>query len=352
MTPVDVRGEEFLTARLHRAMALAVNSREASALDPEWADFFRRLGKVEFTAGQGLERLQRAYQAGGRGALRRLTAFSQGHDVSAVVVSACAEAIFSVVEEISALSSEGYAAAQAETGSDRVHSRKRLLSHILTGMPYTVAELAREAGWPLPKDVILVAMETIDRQQVSDDLGLPEDVLVDLEGPEPYILVPAELMGTLPDVDRRLAVGPAVPLGEAAVSLSWARQTLELVRRGALPDARRTHWNDHLATLMLLTNEFLLEELGSRSLAPLAALSAKQQTKMAETLLAWLTTRGGAPTIATMLDVHPQTVRHHLRQLKKLFGDRLDDPDERFRLEIALRAHQLTQHLAAQRPRF
>ena len=36
------------------------------------------------------------------------------------------------------------------------------------------------------------------------------------------------------------------------------------------------------------------------------------------------------------LYVHPQTVRYRMAQLRELFGDRLDDPEEVLRLTLAL----------------
>ena len=42
--------------------------------------------------------------------------------------------------------------------------------------------------------------------------------------------------------------------------------------------------------------------------------------------------------MAAALDVHPQTVRYRIRQLRDLFGDRLEDPEGRFELALALRA--------------
>jgi PucR-like helix-turn-helix protein len=41
------------------------------------------------------------------------------------------------------------------------------------------------------------------------------------------------------------------------------------------------------------------------------------------------------------LHIHPQTVRYRLRQLDALFGDHLREPDDRFNLEVALRANKL-----------
>ena len=36
--------------------------------------------------------------------------------------------------------------------------------------------------------------------------------------------------------------------------------------------------------------------------------------------------------------MHPQTVRYRLKQLRDLFGEKLEDPDSRFELSLALRA--------------
>ena len=42
--------------------------------------------------------------------------------------------------------------------------------------------------------------------------------------------------------------------------------------------------------------------------------------------------------MAAALDVHPQTVRYRLKQLRELFGPALEDPEARFELSLALRA--------------
>jgi DNA-binding PucR family transcriptional regulator len=40
------------------------------------------------------------------------------------------------------------------------------------------------------------------------------------------------------------------------------------------------------------------------------------------------------------LHVHPQTVRYRLAKLRELLDDRLETPDGRFELELALRARR------------
>jgi DNA-binding PucR family transcriptional regulator len=95
------------------------------------------------------------------------------------------------------------------------------------------------------------------------------------------------------------------------------------------------------ATLCLLTDPYLLTEIGNRSLAPFDGLTSKRRARLGETLLAWLQSRSSAPDLATQLGVHPQTVRYRLRQLEELFGDRLNGPDERLNLEVTLCVEQL-----------
>jgi DNA-binding PucR family transcriptional regulator len=138
-----------------------------------------------------------------------------------------------------------------------------------------------------------------------------------------------------------VAVGPRVPLGEAGASLRLAQRAIALVRQGVILDAPVVHCTDHLLTLWLLGDEFVMRQLNDHSLAPLSHLTAKQRARLTETLLLWLQLRGSAPELADKLGVHPQTIRYRMNQLERILGDRLRDPDERLTLEIALRAENL-----------
>ncbi|NKE63124.1 PucR family transcriptional regulator, partial [Lentzea sp. PSKA42] len=133
---------------------------------------------------------------------------------------------------------------------------------------------------------------------------------------------------------------PVVP-ADARRSLACARRVLTLSREKVLPDRPVLDCADHLVELTVLADEFLARQLAERALAPLAPLTDRQRTKLAETLLVWLSARGGAPEVAARLKVHPQTVRYRVNQLDELFGDRMHDAGERFTLELALRAHYL-----------
>ncbi len=119
------------------------------------------------------------------------------------------------------------------------------------------------------------------------------------------------------------------------------------MERGQLPSGAVLHCTEHTEALVLLPPAELIEDLARRRLAPLLHCGPTQGRRLAETLLAWLETRGGAPEVAARLGVHPQTVRYRLRQIRELWGDEVDDPDRRFELELVLRARRLRGELPA-----
>jgi DNA-binding PucR family transcriptional regulator len=96
---------------------------------------------------------------------------------------------------------------------------------------------------------------------------------------------------------------------------------------------------EHLAALLLHSDRTLLADLAHRRLDPLAEETEASRARLAETLRAWLDHQGNVPAIAAALHVHPQTVRYRLGRLRERFGADLDDPEARFELGLALRAH-------------
>src|ERR671922_250140 len=87
----------------------------------------------------------------------------------------------------------------------------------------------------------------------------------------------------------------------------------------------------------LAADRGLADDLAASRLAPLASLPDGPRARLTETLRAWLDRPGQVQAVAAELGVHPQTVRYRLRQLRELFGTRLEDPEARFELALALR---------------
>jgi DNA-binding PucR family transcriptional regulator len=89
--------------------------------------------------------------------------------------------------------------------------------------------------------------------------------------------------------------------------------------------------------LLLNSDPVLAAEFAADRLAPLTGLSVGARARMTETLAAWLAEQGRLGAVAERLEIHPQTARYRLGRLRELFGDALDDADQRFWLELALR---------------
>ncbi|MGW1870882.1 PucR family transcriptional regulator [Streptomyces mauvecolor] len=325
------------------------------------AEGCRELGRAEMKEGRGLDSLHAAYRLGARLAWRRFVDTGRRERIPPSQMYALAEALFVYIDELTGYTVQGYLEEQARTAGEAERRRQRLVE-ALTGetplSPRAVAELARSAGWPLPRVVQAVALTGPALGKVPAR-GTPRppvpDALGNSDGPEPFWLIPDPGPGTRAAVERalaghRAAVGLAMPLADSAVSLRSARRLLALARRGFASGTAVPHCADHLPSLLLLQDQALIGTLSARRLAPLRELTVRQRDRLAETLLAWLQHGGSAPEVARAINVHPQTVRYRVRQLDHLFGPALRDPDIRFELEIALRAESLRATLQNPQP--
>ena len=280
---------------------------------------------------------------GARVGWRRLTELADPLALSPQYLYDLGEAIFVYLDQLANAAAEGYEEARAHAAGEMERRRRRLLDLLLSRPPAgaeAIADLARAAGWRLPRTVAGVALDEV----AARGPAMPPDVLTGYDRDAPCLLVPdpagpgQERMLDLALRGRRAAVGPAVPLDAAATSLCWAVEALELSRRGVLPRGL-LRCADHMSTLIVFKDERLVDALARERLAPLAHLRPSQQDRLAGPQVCQRRGRG-AGEVAARLHVHPQTVRYRLRQLEELYGDQLADPDVRFELEIVLRARQ------------
>ncbi|QWF83745.1 helix-turn-helix domain-containing protein [Amycolatopsis sp. CA-230715] len=339
--PVEGAFGKLITAGVQEAILTFLDRLgDPSAVPPDRGRVFQLLGRHELNQGRNLDVLQTAYRVGARVAWRRMAEVGAGAGVPIPTLCLLAEAIFAYLDEMSALSIEGHAAAQAREAGALHRRRRRLMDMLMAEPPVSaqaLAELAGAAEWELPEQVVVVALEPTGEPASA----LPDDVLVDLESDAPSLVVPSptevhELETLLPGC--RMAIGPRVRLSEAAKSYRWARRALDLVASGALPDSKVTWCDDHLSDLWLLNESFLIDQLANQVLAPLSELKGAHRDRLSQTLLTWLETRGNVKEIASSLSIHPQTVRARMHELESLFGTGLRDPQLRFELMLALRS--------------
>jgi hypothetical protein len=318
------------------------------------------LGRGEFHAGRSLDALLAAYRVGARLAWRRFVEAGREAGLSPEVLYDLGEAIFAYIDEISAESADGYAREQSATAGEAQRRRRRLVRLLAEDPPPSeeaVRTAAAAANWPLPRRVAALvtgAPAAAGEGAVGAAQDELDDAAVALARRLGSAAVGAEAWGRacvfVPDPDapgrrrqletaldgERAALGPTVQWLEAGASLRRAVSALALDVDGPLVVA-----DAHLATLLLGAEPALGAELAATRLAPLEELSDTQRERMTETLRAWLDRPGQVQAVAAALGVHPQTVRYRLNRLRELFGERLEDPDARFELSLALRVASL-----------
>jgi PucR C-terminal helix-turn-helix domain len=312
-------------------------------------DVYIALGRGEMRAGRSLDSLLSAYRVGARVAWRRFAAAGAGAGLEPDTLYLLAESLFAYIDVLSAESAEGHALEQSAAASEAELRRRRLVRMLVREPPLDPAAIeaaASEAAWHLPRRVAVLAIAGEARGPAA--LRLPADAIVDSVGEITCAIVPdpegpgrhAALERAVVEAGASAGLGTAVDWPEAAVSFARARAALELADGEPAFVAAR----ERAGELLLHGDPRLAQELAADRLAPLARLSAGARARLTETLTVWLAEQGRLGPVAKRLGVHPQTARYRLARLRELFGTALDDPDERFWLEVALRVQAPVQN--------
>ncbi|MEW1901689.1 helix-turn-helix domain-containing protein [Streptomyces sp. NPDC086147] len=322
-------------------------SGEADSRVPD--EVFQEFGRVEGLRGRSLDSLQAVYRLGVRLAWRRFAEIGQQVDIAAPAMYELAEAGFKYLDGLVEQSVRGYAEAAARQEGERLRLQRRLIDRLLSGRhsdpAQALGERAARIGWELPETVAIGVLIRPAREAVAPALG--RGVLLDMESEQPRVVVPDPGVAGRADHVRRAtagwsgAIGPTVPLAAAVESLRWAETAVRLIEDGLLSHGGLHHCTDRVEELLLLPSQELMDAAAARCLTPLNDVAPAQARRLADTLLAWIETSGGAPEVAHRLGVHPQTARYRLRQIRELWGDVLDDPDRRFEMLLVLRSRRL-----------
>jgi hypothetical protein len=319
------------------------------ALQPAERHVYLQLGRGELRQGRSLEALLAAYRVGARVAFRRLAGIARESGLDPEALVTLAEATFAYIDELSAASVEGFAAEQSHRAGERDRLRASLLELLLSGAGDDIAitQAADRAGWQLPQTVVPVVLAPEQAEGLATRLGpaalvAPSADLIVALVPAPanephWRTLHAQLR------DRPCAIGLPAPPTEIATSLRISSLALRLLNQAEPATTEKPIVvAERLVELMLMRDTALSSALAQRELAPLAQLRDGPRRRLTETLLAWLAYRGERQRVASALHVHPQTVAYRLTTLRRLFGEALTDPDRRFAIELALRAHALS----------
>ena len=340
-----------LRVGVERALSRFVDGIERpGAGDGGAREIYVALGRGEMRAGRSLDALLSAYRIGARLAWERFVAAGEAAGHEPRTLYRLASAIFDYIDGISAESVEGFTEERAAAEGER-QRRRRALARLLARDDVSgeeVHDLARIAAWTRPELIAALVVgdasgEEPDADRLASRMG--GGVIAAAEGTLAIAWVPdpqapgrrAQLESGLDAVPA--ALGPTVALGRAPLSLARARAAHALVLDGVVDRGGLVVADEHLPALLLHGGDrSLAADLAAGALAPLDELRPGPRGRLRATLRAWLDHPGQVTRVAGELHVHPQTVRYRVAQLRELFGDRLEDPDARFELALALRA--------------
>jgi hypothetical protein len=307
-------------------------------------EVYEALGAGELREGRTLDALLAAYRAGAQAAWRGLALAGQAAGLDPAVMFRLAEAVFAYIDELSAVSAEGFSREQLNRAGELDARRARLLELLLLEPPATgtaLEQAAAAADWVLPP---AAAALVVERQSRRLEAALPPgSLIVTRAGRRVALIVDPDAPGLRGVLQRSArasrtaaALGPVGAPAEIGRSVRWAEGVLDLdlarVRGGGLLLAE-----EHLLELLLRGNPELLEVLARRRLGPLDSQTPASRARLVKTLAAWLEHHGDAGATAQALGVHVQTVRYRVGRLRELLGGALEDGQARLELAIALR---------------
>jgi hypothetical protein len=359
--PLEGRLGVTLRYGTERALRRFVDSIEhPAAVSDRDRRIYVELGRLEMREGRTLNALLSAYRVGAQIAWRRFVEAGVRAALEPATLYRLGEAIFAYIDEISGESIEGYASAQSAAAGERQRRRAQLVMLLAAdppAPPEAMRAAAVRAAWAPPARLAALVVEGIDSERLASRLG-PGTLASGLENADgagaPARQIRTRVVAFLSDPDaprrrtqieeavgtRPAALGPTVGASAAARSVERARRALDLRAAGALPGEGLVVAAEHCAELLLHADTRLATELATARLAPLDALKPGARERLVQTLRAWLDRQGRIDETARALDVHPQTVRYRLGQLRDAFGPALDDADVRFELALALRVHR------------
>jgi hypothetical protein len=306
-------------------------------------ELFEQVGRLQWRQGTPVGTLLSAYQLGARVAWRQMSERALESGLAPDALAALAEAVFCFVDQLSSASAAGYMAEQSEAAGARERSRDELVELLLSDRSdsASVIAAAHRAGWPLPTTAAVVFVEAsseIARQMVSRleptwlvvrRPGLLGAIVPDPAAPGRRNRLVKTLRGS------SAVVGHPVPLEHLPASAKIAEAASRLQQSGVLAEDP-VFVHEHLDAIIVHRDPRLLDALRKRCLAPLDQVAPTFRDVLQETLRSWLRHMGDRHLMAEELHVHPQTVRYRMGRLRDVFGDRLDDPDVRLQLMLAL----------------
>jgi DNA-binding PucR family transcriptional regulator len=273
--------------------------------------------------------------------------------------------ILAYTDEISTTVAEAYARAQRAIVREQEGARREFLADLLYGTDATPEEVLGRAhafGYDLTLAYIALVgcgpqgdpgRETSVAVAAGRASTFPNaDPIVLQKGEMTIALIPTEPFGDSSVVPEKLmaelgggwefGVGGADP-GLEGIRRAYleAREALEIGMALEVPGSIY-RFEDLLLYHFLRLEPGLVDRFVGQMLGPLIEYDDRRKGELVKTLEAYFASDGSVKLAGEMLFAHPHTVTYRLKQIEKLTGWSLRDPEDKLRLLLALRAHRLS----------
>ena len=277
-----------------------------------------------------------------------------------------AQAVLRYTDEISTSVAEAYAHAQRAIVREQEGARREFLADLLYGTEASPEEILRRAltfGYDLSlgyvalvgvgpqpdgrnESVVAAAVSGAISEASADPIVLQKgEQTIALVPDDPSIdsaLVPEKLIAELGSGWHFGMGGPEPGLEGIRRAYLEAREALEIGLALGMEDSVY-RFEDLLLYHFLRSEPALVDRFVDQTLGPLVAYDDRRKGELVKTIEAYFNSDGSVKMAGEALFAHPHTVTYRLKQVERLTGWSLRKPEDKLRLQLALRAYRLAQ---------
>ena len=275
-----------------------------------------------------------------------------------------AETVLRYTDDISSGVAQAYARAQRALVREQEGARREFLADLLYRTDAPAEDILRRAhafGYDLSLGYLALvgtgpganakkeAVVSAAAARVTPE-GSPEPIVMQ-KGDHSIALLPADTAADPAIMPEKLvaelggdwvfgAGGPEPGLEGIRRSYLEAREALEI--GVALGTGHRVfRFDDLLPYHFLRVEPGLVDRFVDQTLGPLIEYDARRNGDLVKTIEVYFDSDGSVKLAGERLFAHPHTVSYRLKQIEKLTGWSLRDPEDKLRLQLALRAYRL-----------
>jgi hypothetical protein len=276
---------------------------------------------------------------------------------------ALAEAVMRYTDQLSTTVADAYARAQRAIVREQEGARREFLADLLhktDASPEDILRRAHTFGYDLSLEYVAMvgSAHDSDRNEAavssafsSIAMSVAREPIVLQRGEHTIALFPTDPnidIVTLPDKlvaelggDWHFGVGsPQLGLEGIRRSYLEGREALEVGMALNFPGSVY-RFSDLLMYHFLRIEPAMVDRFVEQTLGPLIEYDERRKGELIKTLEAYFDADGSVKLAGEALFAHPHTVSYRLKQIERLTGWSLRDPEDKLRLRLSLRAYRL-----------